>query len=101
MVGLDAFGKTESFSKVFKKLVESYALDAVDWFDPDKEHKALKSNVTKFTTASQTAQIEIQKSVGLGTDCRMESRKLTGSALPMVDQELRRDLLFICDAMHQ
>ncbi len=41
MVGLDAFGKAESFSKVFKKLLESYALDAVDWFDPDKEHKAL------------------------------------------------------------
>jgi len=26
-------------SKIFKKLVKSYALDAIDWFDPEKEYK--------------------------------------------------------------
>ena len=28
--GLDSFGKPDSFSRVFKKLADSYALDAID-----------------------------------------------------------------------
>jgi len=31
--GADAFGKPETFSKTFKKLVESYAMDAIDWLE--------------------------------------------------------------------
>jgi hypothetical protein len=30
VVGIDSFGKSDDFSKVFKKLLESYALDAID-----------------------------------------------------------------------
>jgi len=30
VAGMDCFGKPETFSKVFEKLVESYALDAID-----------------------------------------------------------------------
>ena len=81
VVGLDSFGKADSFSKVFRKLVESYALDAIDWFDPDKEHKSLKSKVTKFMVSSKTASVESHESVGLGTDYRMESKRITGFAL--------------------
>ena len=82
-VGLDAFGKPGTFSKIFKKLLESYTLDAIDWHDPDKEHKALKSEVTKFQKAALVAGAEGRPSVGLGTDFRMESRKVTGFALAL------------------
>jgi len=85
VAGLDGFGKPESFSKVFKKLVESYALDAVDWFDPQKEYKNLKSEATKFIKASQEAKVDSHESVGLGRDLRMESRKITGFALELDD----------------
>ncbi len=88
VVGLDSFGKPESFSKAFKKLVESYALDAIDWFDPEKEHKALKNEVTKFMKSSQTANVESRESIGLGRDLRIESRKITGFALSLDDQIL-------------
>jgi len=88
VVGLDSFGKPESFSKAFKKLVESYALDAIDWFDPEKEHKALKNEVTKFMKTSQTAHVESRESIGLGRDLRIESRKITGFALSLDDQIL-------------
>jgi hypothetical protein len=87
VVGLDSFGKPDSFAKTFKKLVESYALDAIDWFEPEKEHKNLKSDVTKFMKSSQAVQVEMHPSVGLGTDCRMESRKVTGFAL-VVDNKI-------------
>ena len=88
VVGMDSFGKVDSFSKVFHKLVESYALDAVDWFEPEKEHKSLKKEVTRFITASQSSKTETRLSVGLGTDCRMESKKITGFALLLDDQIL-------------
>ena len=81
VTGWDAFGKPGTFSKVFKKLLESYALDAIDWYEPDKEHKALKSEVTKFQKAALAAGTEGRASVGLGTDFRMESKKVTGFAL--------------------
>ena len=92
VVGLDSFGKPGSFSEVFKKLVESYALDAIDWFEPEKEHKALKSDVTKFMRASQAAQPETHPSVGLGTDYRLESKKITGFALALDGQILHLSL---------
>ena len=90
VVGLDAFGKPGTFSEVFKKLLESYTLDAIDWYDPDKEHKALKSEVTRFqkSALSATASAETRPSVGLGTDFRLESRKVTGFALALEDQLL-------------
>ncbi|MBN1105479.1 MAG: hypothetical protein JXL84_18860 [Deltaproteobacteria bacterium] len=70
-----------TFSKVFKKLAESYALDAIDWLEPGKEHKALKSRVTEFLKSGLTAQAETRPSVGTGTDYRLSSGKLTGFGL--------------------
>ncbi len=88
VVGMDSFGNPDSFSKVFNKLVKSYALDAVDWYDPEKEHKALKSDATRFLKAAHAAQIESRPSVGLGTDIRLESSKITGFALALEDRIL-------------
>jgi ARG and Rhodanese-Phosphatase-superfamily-associated Protein domain len=88
VVGMDSVGKPETFSKIFKKLVQSYALDAIDWFDPEKEQKALKSEVTKFIKASQAAQVESHPPVGQGIDLRMESKKITGFALSLDDRIL-------------
>ena len=88
VAGLDSFGKPATFSKVFKKLLESYALDAIDWHDRDKEYKALKSEVTKFQKAALAAVAEGHPSVGMGTDFRLESGKVTGFALALDDKVL-------------
>jgi len=88
VVGVDAFGKPETFSKTFKKLVESYAMDAIDWLEEGKEDKSSKSEVTKFTAGMLKCQVEVHPSVGLGKDCRMESSHLTGFALSLDDQIL-------------
>jgi hypothetical protein len=37
VVGLDSLGKPDTLSKVFKKLVQSYALDAIDFLDRTHE----------------------------------------------------------------
>lgn len=81
VAGLDAFGKTETFSKVFRKLLESYALDAIDWYEPENEAKAFKGPVTEFLRAALIAEAENHPSVGAGTDYRLSSEKVTGFAL--------------------
>jgi len=100
VAGLDAFGKPGTYSKVFRKLLESYALDAIDWFDPDKEHKALKSEVTRFQKSALSAKAEIRPSVGLGTDVRLESRKVTGFALALDDQLLHTSIFARADGQN-
>jgi len=88
VVGLDSFGKPETFAKVFKKLVQSYALDAIDSDVVGNPQKALKSNVTKFLHAAGAATLESHPPVGLGTDCRLESKEVNGFALIHEDQIL-------------
>jgi len=99
VVGQDAFGNPGTFSDVFKKLLESYTLDAIDWYDPDNEHKALKSEVTRFqkSALSATASAGIRPSVGLGTDFRLESRKVTGFALALDDHLLHLSIFARAD----
>ena len=81
VVGLDTFGRAETFGKIFRKMIESYALDAIDWSERKSYGKTLKSNVTKFLWAASNATVESHQSVGLGTDIRLESRTITGFAL--------------------
>ena len=73
VVGMDCLGKTDTFAKVFKKLIESYALDAVDWFDPKTEVEGLRSGVDSFLKVIAGAKTENHKSVGLGIDLRLDS----------------------------
>ena len=88
VVGMDCFGKPGTFEKVFKKLVESYALDAIDWYDEKVEFKRSKAKVNNFLKTANDAQVETHPSVGLGTDCRLDSTKCTGFALSHEDQVL-------------
>jgi hypothetical protein len=83
VVGMDAFGKSESFSKAFKKLVQSYAMDAFDWFTQGDDPKSSKTDVANFTKGVLACQVENHDAVGLGIDCRLESDKLTGFALSL------------------
>ena len=97
VAGMDAFGRPDTFSKVFKKFLESYALDAIKWYDPDKEQKAYKSEVTQFQKAAFSADAEVRSGVGLGTDFRIESKKVTGFALAFNDQILHSSIFARAD----
>ena len=88
VVGMDCFGKTQTFEKTFKKIVESYALDAIDWYDEKAESKRSKTKVNTFLQTANDAQVETHPSVGLGTDCRLDSEKCNGFALAHEDQVL-------------
>jgi hypothetical protein len=81
LVGMDCVDKSVTFEKLFKKLVESYALDAVDWFDPKAELKAPRSDVDAFLKVIADSRTENHKSVGLGIDLRLDSPGCVGFAL--------------------
>lgn len=88
VVGLDGFAKPHTFSKVFNKLLESYALDAVDWLEPKKEYTFRRGPVTAFLKSALSASVESRPSVALGRDWRLSSSKLAGFALVLDDQVL-------------
>jgi len=88
VVGMDCFGKAETFSKVFKKLVESYALDAIDAGKTEKKDKPGKGGAEQFLKSAAGCRVEPHASPGLGTDCRLESETGTGFALAHDEQIL-------------
>jgi hypothetical protein len=55
----------DSSEKIFKKLVESYMVDAVDWFDPKTESKASRGDVDAFLKVIADSKTENHKSVGM------------------------------------
>ncbi|MGE5258375.1 MAG: ARPP-1 family domain-containing protein [Hyphomicrobiales bacterium] len=82
IAGMDCFGKQETFGKVFQKLIESYALDAVDTAGNGRmADPGTASAVGSFVKGCAGCRVESRPSVGLGTDCRLESPDATGFAL--------------------
>jgi hypothetical protein len=90
VVGLECFGKPETFAKVFSKLVESYAIDAIDWseqgsfpfhFQEGQDRPGNgRGKVVEFLQSVNQARTESHPSVGLGTDCRLTG-EVNGFAL--------------------
>jgi hypothetical protein len=81
VVGMDAFGSSATFSRVFKNLLESYALDAVDRFKKEADVGAGKKAASDVLAGASAAKAESRPSIGLGIDLRLESEKLVGFAL--------------------
>jgi hypothetical protein len=94
VAGMDCFGRSETFTKVFKKLVESYALDAIDSLGKydEKALRVSKTDAGKFMEAASGWRMEAHQSVGLGTDCRLDSDQSAGFALAHEDQILHMSL---------
>jgi hypothetical protein len=103
VAGMDCFGKPETFSKVFEKLVESYALDAIDSLGKDRERakNGTKSEAGKFLEASSGCRVEVHQSVGLGTDCRLDADQSTGFALAHEKKVLHMSLFAKAAENHQ
>lgn len=86
--GLDAFGDQETLSKVFSKLLRSYALDAVDRYDPPERNPAPETEAQAFLDACTEARVEAFPAIGLGKDGRLSSIRVVGFALALEDQVL-------------
>lgn len=78
LVGLDTFDQPATASRVWRKLVRSYALDALRVPDSDA---AEAGPVREFLARVCAAKVEEFPSIGLGVDVRIEDRSVEGSAL--------------------
>ncbi len=81
VVGMDAFGKAETFSRVFNNLLQGYALDAVDRFEKETDAGVGKKTASDVIAAASAAKAESRPSVSLGMDLCLESNKLIGFVL--------------------
>ena len=78
--GLDLFDSSDTIRKLMPKLVGSYAMDALDRFNPVTE--APRDGVAQeFLKVVAAAQVSAHPAVGMGTDLRFQSQFVAGGAL--------------------
>jgi uncharacterized UPF0160 family protein len=87
IVGCDCFGKHDSLKKTFSKLVKSYVLDAMDADTNRKKALSSHQKASSFMDAMRKCLVNKRPSICLGTDVRLVSQKVIGSALS-VDEEI-------------
>jgi hypothetical protein len=81
VVGLECFGHQKTFSKFFQKLVQSYALDALDWAREEKEGQVAAAAVRQFLEGVGRAPKKAYPSLGLGENIRVEGPFVSGAAM--------------------
>lgn len=86
IVGLDSFGRSDTFAKLHGKLVESYALDALDRRHRGSGKKISTESVAALLEGVRKASIEVNNGVSLGTDLRIINQDLNGFALVYKDE---------------
>jgi hypothetical protein len=81
IVGLECFYHHQTFAKFFPKLVQSYALDALDWYRDSGETQARGESVRQFLEGIRKAPIESYPSLALGQNLRFQDYSVSGAAL--------------------
>ncbi|MEA3413051.1 MAG: DUF6569 family protein [Pseudomonadota bacterium] len=85
IVGLDLFDSPATLSALLNKLVESYALDALD--EAGREAASVGADEPQsFLSATSNADIESFPAVGEGEDLRLRGGRLSGGALVKDDR---------------
>jgi hypothetical protein len=81
VVGLECFGYQQTFSKFFPKLVQSYALDSLDWLEESEKSQVSSESVRYFMEGVRKASGKSHPSLGLGENIRFEDNSVTGASL--------------------
>ena len=83
--GLDLFDSSDTIRKLMPKLVGSYAMDALDRFNPVTEAPG-NGMAEEFLTVVAAAQVSAHPAVGMGTDLRFQSQFVAGGALEVEER---------------
>jgi hypothetical protein len=83
VAGMDLFDKSQTLVKMMPKLVESYALDAIDPRAKAAvgESSDTQETVSIFLEEVKQTPVEETPSVGIGEDCRLSNGSVTGGSL--------------------
>jgi hypothetical protein len=81
VVGLECFAYQQTFSNFFPKLVQSYALDALDWLEEPGKNQVSSESVRRFLEGVQKAPGKSHPSLGLGENVQFEDKSVSGATL--------------------
>ena len=91
VVGLDLFDQPATLSKLFPKLLRSYAIDALE--NSEKVDVVDTAAVRAWLSSAAQVKGERYKSVGLGDDIRFEGKDLVGGSLFVEEQAVHTEVL--------
>lgn len=81
VVGVETFGKSDTFAACFNKIVESYVLDAIDEVDLEETDRSTAEDAGELVRDLLSCRAATFPSAGLGTDCRLDSEQVNGLTL--------------------
>jgi len=83
MVGMELFNSADNLGKYFDKLIQSYALDAIDLKRQKQRNSSqgTKEKAKAWLAEVIKASVTINPSLGLGEDLRIEGEEVIGSGL--------------------
>lgn len=87
VMGSYSFGSHGTLEKLFRKLVTSYAVDALEMAGR-RQRAHSPRGARRFYEDVQKAGVQTRSSVDLGTDIRLENERVIGAALGHEDQIL-------------
>jgi hypothetical protein len=85
IAGMDVFGNALTYRQFHKRLIESYAMDAIDPEDPSNGKPPARKKAERFQRNIAGSRFEERPGVGLGTDTRIAGERISGFALSLGD----------------
>ena len=86
VIGCDCFARHDTLKKMFPKLVKSYVLDAIEVQADNKETLTANLQAASFIEDVGKCPVQERPSLSLGTDVRLMSQTVIGSALSLNDE---------------
>lgn len=97
--GVEVFARAKTHKAMFKRLIRSYALDAIDRQDTDRvrttSKEEIKQHAKDFTQSLKNAWSKEFDGVGEGVNVRFRDDELTGGALLHRDRVLHLSALSV------
>ncbi|MFP3868508.1 MAG: ARPP-1 family domain-containing protein [Desulfobacteraceae bacterium] len=94
LAGIEWLGRADKFQQLYRKLITSYILDALETADLEPQADSLPSAdlVSHYLAQTALAQSERRKSISLGWDLRLDSEVIVGAGLVFDNQLLQLSL---------
>jgi hypothetical protein len=86
VIGSDCFARHSTLQRTFPKLLKSYVLDAIDADEKKNKYLSSSKKATCFLGDVGNCLAKERPSISLGTDIRLVSQKVIGSALSVNDE---------------
>ena len=91
VVGVDLFDQPETLQKLWSKLIQGYAIDALEEARPENLSVS-ESCVTEWLDRATKVEPKVFPSPGLGEDIRLKGNEITGASLVVESQSVHMQI---------